>query len=256
MRTFTKILTLSALLFALCQAASPAMMISLSSKEKCDAFGRGVTSLEPKCKVKAINGKCLVGFHIDDKNCLPNTKMCGKGKFDKATNNCKECKWYAFHVQNDAQSKGTKTGNYCETRWWWVTLYIVLGLIAIAAIVVVIKFVCCKPKAPKEGKSLLDPSKARGSSQGHRSNELVEVHRSRPQQVETREVRHESPARYEHREVRHESPARYETREVHREAPIHYETRDVHRESPRGHTQVRTSYSPYRNSQDLVSHKY
>jgi hypothetical protein len=272
MRTFSKILTLSALLFALCQASTPAMMISLAEKEKCDAFGRGVTSKLPLCKVKAIDGKCAVGFHLADKDCLPNTDYCAKEKYDNATNNCKECKWYAFHVQNDAQSKGTKTGNYCETRWWWVTLWASLSLIALLGVFALIKFLCCKPKAPKEGKRLLDPSKARGSTQDsrvHRSNEMVEVHRARPVQVETREVRHESPARYETREVRHESPARYETREVrhesparyetrevHREAPVHYETRDVHRDSPRGHTQARTSYSPYKNSQNLVSHAY
>jgi hypothetical protein len=249
MRTFTKILTLSALLLALCQAAIPGM-ISLSDNKKCNALGIGKTSGIPECKVHAIEGKCSKGFHKDDKHCLPNTKKCAKDKYDKTTFNCKTCKWYAFHVQNDAESAGTKNGDYCETRWWWVSLWIILSVIGVMVILAIIKFVCCKSKSPKEGKRLLDTSKARGSSghdsRVHRSNEMVDVQRSRPVHYETREVHRES------------SPVHHQSREVYRESsPVHHQTREVYRESsPRGHTQARTAYTPYGNAQNLASHAY
>jgi hypothetical protein len=256
MRTFMKILTLSALLFALCQAASPAM-ISLKDKEVCNALGIGATSGTPQCKVDAIAGKCQKGFHLADKKCLPNTFWCAKKKYDKVTFNCASCKWYAFHVQNDGQTTGTKNGNYCETRWWWVTLWAVLALIGLIAILAIIKFLCCKPKAPKEGKRLLDSSKARGStSKGHRSNELVEVHRERPQHYETREVHRESPVRHQPVEVHRERPVHYENREVIHGSQVHNQPREVIHGSPAHYGQTRTAYSPYKNAQDLASHAY
>ena len=197
----------------------------LSGEEACDALGMGVITATPHCEVAPILGKCQKGFHKVDEKCVPNTSYCSFKKYDPVDYNCTSCKWYAFEVQNDAQSKsGTKNGNYCETRWWWITLYVALGFIGLLLVVALIAFACRKSKNSKEQRQpLVNVNKSRGS----RSNEMVEVHQARPAHYEPREVRHEP------REVR------YETREVR-----HVET------SPRHQSQVRTSYSPNRSHQD------
>jgi hypothetical protein len=215
-------------------------------KEECDAEGMGLRSATPQCEVDHIGGKCRKGFHKVDKKCRPNTSLCSEEKYDPKTFNCTSCKWYAFHVQNDAQSKsGTKNGNYCETRWWWITLYIVLGLIGLLLVAALIYFLCCRSKKAKDQrKPLVNVNKSRGSS-GHdsrvyRSNEMVEVHQARPVHYEHREVRHEP------REVRHETR---EVRHVETSPRVHREVRHVET-SPRHQSQVRTAYSPYKNHQD------
>ena len=65
---------------------------------------------------------CQKGYHSVDDKCKPNTDYCKDDHYDSNTYNCAECEWYAFWVENDTGDRhGSRTGNYCETRWWiWV----------------------------------------------------------------------------------------------------------------------------------------
>jgi len=215
MKTFSKILLLSALLFAICHT------------ETCTALtGMGVTSNTPQCIIKPVQGLCKTGFHLANKQCLPNTWYCSKDKYHAATSNCISCKWYAFHVQNDVQTKnGTKTGNFCETRWWFVTMMSIVSFVMLLLLLGAMKYFCCRPKTPKDKKRLLKGSNKLSGSNAHSSSYNSNPYHSNQQVVE-----------------------------VHQSRPVHH-TRPAQVVSSTGH-QVRTSYSPYKSHGNEPSGTY
>ena len=213
MKTFSKILLISAFLLAACHT------------EACNAVtGLGTTSNTPQCKLKPVAGKCLTGFHLANKDCLPNTWYCSDAKYDNATSNCTSCKWYSQHVQNDSQMKnGTKTGNFCETRWWFVTLIGLTMLFFVIFVMAMIKGCCTKSKKKSEQIELIDRSHK--ATQGNAQHGTY--------------IRNPQMA---HSEVT-----------VHQSRPVHHQTRPAQVVSSSGH---QASYSPYRSNANVSSHRY
>jgi hypothetical protein len=157
---------------------------------------------------------CLVGNHIIDGKCVSNKDYCSE--YDAVTHNCASCNWYAFWVENDpSDASGSKTGNYCVTRWWvWILSSI--AFLLFFGILIGLCVMWAGKKRPavveEERKPINKPKPV----------QEVEVHAERPsyrQQVVTHY--HQEPAREVHY---HQEPAR----EVHyHQEPV----REVHGDS-------------------------
>jgi len=140
------------------------------------------------------HGGCSVGWHVENTRCRGNAEYCSN--YDSATGNCASCKWYAWWVKNDGLSaNGTKTGNFCQNRWWFVLYIFMVTLILLNLIIGLIMYFCCKPKVPKPVPVVVEPE--------------VEVHVVRPPRNEVRVERgefkewREQPVVREHRDNVH-----------------------------------------------------
>jgi hypothetical protein len=165
----------------------------------------GTETLSLKIDLAADVSICLVGNHIVNGKCVANTDYCST--YDPVTHNCSSCNWYAFWVENDSSdASGTKTGNYCKTRWWvWILSSI--ALLLFLGILIGLCVMWCGKKRPakveEERRPLNKPKPV----------QHVEVHAERPSyhhQVVTHH--HQEPVRVSY----HQEPVR----EVHGESRI------------------------------------
>jgi len=150
---------------------------------------------------------CLVGQHVVDKKCKSNTDYCST--YDAVTHNCSSCKWYAFWVQNDVQfASGTKTGDYCVTRWWVWILAAIGTLLFLGILIGLCVMWCGKKKSAAYHEERVPIAQ---KPQQHRVD--VDVQAERPS--------------YQH-SYHHAEPVRHEVVEVHGDTHIQHGERVVH----------------------------
>jgi hypothetical protein len=134
-------------------------------------------------------------------------------------------------VQNDASYEyGTKTGNYCETRWWAWLLIAFAIIFLLGLIIGLIMYFCCKKKEkPMEMKPLVSKPKPAP---------VVEVQAKAPPRQEVI-VRHQPAPPRQEVIVRHQPVERVEYR-------TDYHRGDVKewREEPRVKEYVTELYEP------------
>jgi hypothetical protein len=138
---------------------------------------------------------CNNGWHPEGEDCVSNTDYCKKGKWIALTTSCGDCNWYTFHVKNT--TVGSRTGDYCETRWYTYWLFALACLLVIAFFVWLAWYFCCR------GSKKSTPS---------RYQEIKPIPQRKPEPV----VEHEKPLPPPRREpvyhapapVYHDSPAR------------------------------------------------
>jgi len=103
---------------------------------------------------------CSDGKHLESSKCIPNNTNCDD--YDSSDGNCKNCNWLTFWVKNDTE--GQKTGNYCETRWWFWILSI-LSLIFLLVVTLVLCYFCfCAKPDPKKR---YQPLREKGEDKSH-----------------------------------------------------------------------------------------
>ena len=128
---------------------------------------------------------CANGWHPKGEDCVSNTDYCEKGKWIALTTSCGDCNWYTFHVKNTTE--GSKTGDYCETRWYMLWLFIFALLLLIAFFVWLAWFLCCKGKKASRYQQI-DPKPEPKFTQPE-----VQVHAEKPTPRRPEPVIHHRP---------------------------------------------------------------
>ena len=144
---------------------------------------------------------CNNGWHPEGEDCVSNTDYCKKGKWIALTTSCGSCNWYTFHVKNT--TVGSRTGDYCETRWYMYWLFALGNLLVIAFFVWLAWYFCC-----------------RGSKKStpNRYQEIAPIPQRKPEPV----VEHEKPLPPPRREPVHVAPPPRPAPVYHAPAPVYH----------------------------------